>query len=183
MRRPAIEPRSVAAHPMPRSGGVAMTRPLAIVPGLLAQTPPLKSGCASNQAAASLKAAVATAEAAARIIEAFLHQLVPTLDEVRHALADDRTRTAVGLGAAARKLGETAHWMQEMAAQSSLLALRLTLNAAQFDGPDRGVDDRPRPAASRLARSIVEVAAELRDLNGVSRRTMWPVPSPGAGRR
>jgi LmbE family N-acetylglucosaminyl deacetylase/Mrp family chromosome partitioning ATPase len=182
IQRPAIEPRNVAAHPVPRPIALAMTLPLATLPLATVPGPPTLisplhpgSGDGAHEPAVGVTNAVTIAEGAVRTIDAIIRQLAQTIAAVRTALA------APGLDAAESRLDDAAHLLQEIATQSGLLALQLSVTAARVGGSERRVDAHLEPAAPASARSIANIADRLQDLGGISRRTIVAGAVPGCG--
>jgi Mrp family chromosome partitioning ATPase len=159
-----------------------MTLPVVPVPGLPTPTPPRhpQSGDGVDEGTLDVRNAVTTAEQAVRAIDAIVRELAQTIAAIRILAANDRTRTAPGVEAATNKFSEAARLLQDMAEQSALLARQLMPMAARVDSK-RPVDDRRDAAASASARSITNIANQLRDLGGTGCRTIVSGAAPQCG--
>jgi len=159
-----------------------MTLPVVTGPGLPTPTPPRhpQSGDGAHEGLIDVKNAVTTAEEAVRAIEASVRELAQTVAAVRIRFTNGRATTAPGLEAATSKFSEAVRLLQDIAKQSGLLALALTRMTAPAES-ERPVDDRRDPLALASARSIADVADRLRDLGGISRRTIVSGAAPGCG--
>jgi len=154
-----------------------MTLPVVPVPGLLTPTP--QSGDGVDEGTLDVQNAVTTAEEAVSAIDAIVRELAQTVAAIRILAANGRTRTAPGVEAATSTFSEAARLLQDMADQSALLAQLMPL-AARMDS-ERPVDDRRDAAASASARSITNIADQLRDRGGTGCRTIVSGAAPQCG--
>jgi LmbE family N-acetylglucosaminyl deacetylase/Mrp family chromosome partitioning ATPase len=159
-----------------------MTLPVLTGPLLPTSTPPRhpRSGDGAHEGPVDVKNAVTTAEEAVRAIEAIVRELAQTVAGIRIRFTNGRATTPPGVEAATSKFSEAVRLLQDIADQSGLLALELTCMTARIEA-ERPVDDRRGPAALASARSIADIADRLRDLGGISRRTIVSGAAPRCG--
>jgi LmbE family N-acetylglucosaminyl deacetylase/Mrp family chromosome partitioning ATPase len=174
-----IEPLNVAAQPVLRSIALAMTLSDVTVPPIPPSPRHAESGDDAPEEAVKASA-VTSADEVAATIEGIVRELASAVAPIRTLLANGRTTTASGLEAATSQLGEAVRLLPEMATQLGLLALGLSRTAARVNGSEPCGDDR-YPAPSASARSIADIADRLRDLGGVSRRSIVSGAAPRCG--
>ncbi|HYD64778.1 methyl-accepting chemotaxis protein [Azospirillum sp.] len=141
---------------------------------------------ASEEASGNVQAVATAAEELSGSIAEIGRQM--TLSSTRAEAAvkevEQATETIAGLDAAAKRVGEIVHLIQDIASQTNLLALNATIEAARAGEAGKGfavVASEVKNLANQTAKATEDITAYVGEIQGATRQAVHAIAGVGRG--
>ncbi|HYH18078.1 MAG TPA: nitrate- and nitrite sensing domain-containing protein [Azospirillum sp.] len=141
---------------------------------------------ASEEASGNVQAVATAAEELSSSIAEIGRQmnLSSTRAETAVKEVEQATRTIAGLDAAAKRVGEIVHLIQDIASQTNLLALNATIEAARAGEAGKGfavVASEVKHLANQTAKATEDITAYVGEIQGATQQAVHAIAEVGRG--